>query len=132
MGRKSADPWKAIRLPNAGSELQTPASLKLDLHFEGIRVWQRWDYERFIRLATFLKLTPGELASTACVPHRALAALEKRNRLYNGGSPDRAAALVLTLLEHHVASAYTKDTVANAFPDLTQVAPSSDESPGDT
>jgi hypothetical protein len=118
-GKKADDPWNRILLPNAGSKKATPASLRVDLEYERKNIWGRWVWERYVRLCNLLKLTPEELASVACVPHRALPLFERNNHLFNGRSPDRSGALVLTLLEAHVAGHLTKDVVENPFPDLT-------------
>jgi hypothetical protein len=107
-----------LRLPNEQSPWQTPATLQIDLHYCRLRVWERWTYERFVRLAKFLNVTPVELASAACIPHRAIATLKERNHLYLGRVPDRAGALVLTLLEAHVAKHFTTDVIENPFPNL--------------
>lgn len=129
MPKGRRDTWNDIRLPNAGSKLATPASLKIDLHYAHQQIWERWTWERFVRLAKFLNVTIGELASIACMPHRALEAFERRNRIYAGVSPDRATALVLTLLEAHLASEFTLDVVTNPFPNLQTMAPGTPSSP---
>lgn len=118
-GKKSTDPWNRILLPNAGSKKQTPASLRVDLEYERKNIWGRFTWERFVRLCNLLKLTPEELASVACISHRAIPQFERNNHLYNGRSPDRAGALVLTLLELHVAGHLTSDVVPDPFPDLS-------------
>jgi hypothetical protein len=120
-GKKSDDPWNRILLPNAGSKKATPASLRVDLEYERKNIWGRFTWERFVRLCNLLTLTPEELASVACIPHRALPLFEKNNHLFNGRSPDRSGALVLTLLEAHVAGHLTKDVVENAFPNLAEI-----------
>lgn len=117
MGRRSAIPHE-LRLPNEGSDFATPSTVNIDLHYADLRIWERWTWERFTRLCTFLNVTPAELASIACIPHNQLGAFQKRNRVMQSGSPNRAAAMVLTLLEAHVASAYTKDVVPMPFPNL--------------
>lgn len=114
---------RGLRLPNEGSKLQTPATLGIDLHYAQLGIWSRWTWERFSRLCTFLQVTPPELASIACIPHNQLEIFEQRNRVMQGSAPNRAAALVLTLLEAHVATAYTTDVVANPFPDLNARSP---------
>lgn len=108
-----------LRLPNEGSELQTPTTLQVDLHYAKLAIWHRWSWERFVRLCNFLKVTPAELASIACIPHNQLENFQRRNRIMQSGSPNRAAALVLTLLEAHVAKEYTADVIEAPFPDLS-------------
>lgn len=110
------------KLPNEGSDIQTPTTLAIDLRYEQLRIWRRWDWARFCRLCTYLNITPAELASIACIPHHYLKAFEERNRLYFLNTQNRAAALVLTLLEAHVAKAYTHDIVPSALPNLNEIA----------
>lgn len=119
MPKGKPTPWpKELRLPNSGSKHASPASLKIDLHYAHLRIWDRWNWERFVRLAKFLNVTLPELASIACIPHDQIDNFERRNRLMQGQVPNRAAALVLTVLEHHVCREFTKDTVPNPFPNL--------------
>lgn len=108
-----------LRLPNEGSELQTPTTLQIDLHYSRLRVWERWSWERFVRLCNFLNLTPPELASIACIPHNQLKLFQRRNRIMQTHSPNRAAALVLTILEAHCTKAFTKDVIEEPFPNLS-------------
>lgn len=110
--------WDDLTLPNAGRPTQTPASLNIDLHYAKLHVWERWTFDRYVRLAKFLNLTLYELASLACLDHRQIPILENRNRLFKGGARDRSGALVLTLLEAFVCKQHTNDIVADVFPDL--------------
>lgn len=124
-GRKGADGfYDALLLPNAGAKTQTPASLNVDLHYAKLKIYERWDWNRYVRLAAFLKLTPHELGSIACLTHRQIDGFQQSNRLKQGGAKDRAGAMVLTLIEAHVTKAYSNDVVENPFPDLTKSAPS--------
>lgn len=107
-----------LRLPNEGSKLQTATTLLIDMRYSKLRIWERWTWERFTRLCNLLNVTPAELASIACIPHNQLERFEQRNRIYQANEKNRAAALVLTLLEAHSASAYTNDVVTEVFPDL--------------
>lgn len=119
MARPRKDPLPPeLCLPNEHSKCQTPTTLHVDLHYAQLHVWERWDWNRFSRLCAFLQLTPAELASMACIPHRAIDSLKSRNRLFNGQAPDRAGALVLTLIEAHVAGHVTNDVIASPFPSL--------------
>lgn len=126
MPKGARDLWSEAKLPNAGSEHATTASLKIDLHYAHLQIWERWSWERFVRLAKFLQLTLPELASIACIPHDQLPRFEERNRIMQSHAPNRAAALVLTVLEHHVCKDFTKDTVENSFPNLSADAPPGD------
>ena len=124
MGRPSTKPFPTppeLKLPNEGSRCQTPASLQTDLRYAQLHIWKRMTWERYVRLAAFLNVTPAELASIVCVPHRALESFERRNHLYNGHAADRAAALLLTLLESHVAKEFTQDVIENPLPDLSKI-----------
>ena len=108
-------------MPNAGSPRATPAWLAVDLSYEEKAIWSRWTHERFVRLCKFLNLTPEELASVACIPHRTLGQLEERNHLYIGHMPNRAGALILTMLEAHVCQHFTDDVVKDVFPNLNVI-----------
>lgn len=107
---------RPLFVPNQGSKLQTPASLNIDLHYAHLDVIRRWNWERYHRLAAFLQLTYGELASLICLPHSQLKGIRERNVF--PGPP----ALLLTLLEAQVLSAYSSDVIAQPFPQ--QYAPS--------
>lgn len=97
-------------LQNKNSRHKTPASLRFDLHYAKIGVIARWDWSRYIRLATFLTLTPTELASLICMPHAHLDSAERNNRFAG------PACLLLTLLEAQAMANYTNDVLANPFP----------------
>jgi hypothetical protein len=122
-GRRQRALPDELRLPNENSPCATPTTLQLDLHYAKLQVWARWDYDRFVRTARLLGLTMPELASLACIPHRALETLKTRNHLYNGGAPDRAGALVLTLIELHMAGPLTSDVIEHLLPNLNHIAP---------
>lgn len=122
--RRQRDPYRSLALPNAGSKFATPASLKTDLHYEKLGIYQRWTWDRFLRLATFLKITPYELGSLACVTHSQVEVLRNTNRLkLNGPGKNRPGALVLTLLETYCCRMYTKDIIESPFPNLNKAAP---------
>jgi hypothetical protein len=96
-------------VPNRGSKHQTPASLNIDLHYAKLGVVRRWNWERFHRLAAFLNMTYGELASTICLHHSLLEGVRARN-VFPG-----PAALLLTLLEAQYLADYSNDIIANPF-----------------
>lgn len=102
-------------LPNRGSPHRTPASLHLDIHYAKLRIRERWNWERYCRLAAFLRYTPYELGSLCCIPHVAISRAEMTNQF----TP--TAALVLTLLEAHFCTAFTKDIIEQPFPNLNEV-----------
>ncbi len=116
-------PYNALRLPNAGEKTQTPASLKIDLWYHQLNIYDRWTWERFQRLAEFLRVTPYELGSIVCITHKQVDHYRLRNKLMDGANQNRSAALVLTLLETFCCKAYTNDIVENIFPDLNTVSP---------
>jgi hypothetical protein len=108
----------ATPLPNVGSERQTPASLAIDVHYAKLQLVERWQWERFVRLCKFLRLTPAELASLVLLPHRYLCGYEKQNTLPLYYSHAQSVALTLTLLESHLCGEVTKDVISNPFPKL--------------
>jgi hypothetical protein len=97
-------------LQNKGSPLQTPASLLTDVHYAKLNIVRRWNWDRFNRLAAFLQLTHGELASLICLPHSQLPGIRKRN-VFPG-----PVALLLTLLEAQVLAQFSNDIIAQPFP----------------
>lgn len=110
-----------ISLPNAGEKTQTPSTLRIDLHYEMLGIYRRWNWERFSRLAAFLNVTPYELGSTACITHKQVTAFKEKNRLLLAARvPHRAAALLLTVIEWNACKEFTNDVIANPFPNLTK------------
>ena len=105
-------------LPNKGSVGQTPASLAIDVHYANLLLVERWDWERYVRLANFLRLTPHELASLVLLPHSFLDAYASRNGLPMDYNRARPIAMLLTLVEAHVAGHLTKDVIEEPFPKL--------------
>lgn len=97
-------------LPNRRSKDATPASLRIDLHYARLNVHRRWDWHRYERLAQFLRLTPAELASVVCMPHKDLGRARANNRFHG------SAALLLTLLEAQVLREYSHDIIENPIP----------------
>jgi len=113
--------WKGARSPNHGSKNATPASLKIDLWYKELNIWERWTWDRYVRLCRFLNLTPEELASVVCIPHSRLPGFAEENHIHAGALPDRAAALLLTMLETQVMGHLTKDVVEKAMPNLNEL-----------
>lgn len=111
------------RLPNEGSNGQTPASLAIDVHYAKLMLVERWNWERFVKLCTFLKMTDCEVASLVLLPHRALVGYKLMNRLPLIRSHASSVALSLTLLEAYLMRGLTKDVIESPFPDLNRVAP---------
>lgn len=106
-------------LPNQSSAHKTPGSQLVDLHYARLRLVERWDWMRFVRLANFLQLTPWELASLALIRHDLLEAYKRRGML-----PMRSpapTALILTLLEAQALKGWVNDIIPNPFPSLVQM-----------
>ncbi len=116
--------------PNFGSKFATPASLRVDFHYIHLDLINRWTWERFKRLANFLKLTPYEVASIAGIPHAVVARWEYKSAIpIPAVAGAWSAVLVLTVLEHEVLSKWTNDTIANPFPDLTNTTDALPQNP---
>jgi hypothetical protein len=114
------DPYELKALleshPNARSKHRSPTSLAIDAHYAGLCLADRWTWERYTRLAAFLRLTVFELASLALIPH---ARIDRwRRDFVFPFDPDvaYAHAMILTLIESNVLREYTKDVIANPFP----------------
>lgn len=114
--RKFADLPFHLRLPNEESPHQTASSLILDTHYAKLLLVERWTWERFIRFAAFLRMTPYELGSATLISHRTVDSLKKNNILTGQGA--RSQALILTLLEAHLCKKFTNDVIENPFPNL--------------
>jgi hypothetical protein len=97
-------------LHNKQSPHQTPGSFSIDLHYAKLGICARWDWDRYTRLATFLNLTPWELASLICLSHSACDTAQKRNK-FRG--PE---CMVLTLLEAQVLKNFSADIIPKPFP----------------
>lgn len=109
-------------LPNADSEYTTATTKIIDLHYSNKRIAERWTYERFTRLCSFLKVTEPELASLCLMPHAWLPKLKENNQLpcsVTGGG--RAVGMILTLLEARVLKKLVPDVVTNPIPNLNNV-----------
>lgn len=106
-------------LPNADSEFTTATTKIIDIHYSNKRISERWTFERYERLCSFLKLTHYELASLVCMPHLWVAKLKEENRIpcsVTGGG--RAVAMLLTLLEARVLKKLVPDVIKNPFLNL--------------
>lgn len=102
----------APHLPNRRSSLATPASHLIDGHYADLGIVRRWTWDRYHRLASFLNLTAGELASLVCMPHRHLNTAKMTNR-FSGST-----ALLLTLLEAKAMKGYSTDIIADPIAKL--------------
>ena len=111
------------RLPNIGSPGQTPASLAIDAHYLNLDLIRLWNWEHFVRLCHFLKMTDCEVASLVLLPHKDLAAYRERNLLPLKYPHALSVALTLTLLETYLMRGLTEDLILNPFPDLNKVSP---------
>lgn len=103
-------------LPNHSSDHQTTGSKIIDLHYANLLLVERWTWERYVRLAAYLKLTHCELASLVLMSHKSVDQFREKNQI-QAHNP-RPIAMLLTLLEHHVAGHLLHDTIANPFPNL--------------
>ena len=109
-----------LRLPNTGSPGQTPASLAIDIHWAKLMLVKRWDWERYVKLCQFLKMTDCEVASLVMLPHAKIGAYKRRNLLPLHAAHAESVALNLTLLETYLMRGLTDDVIKNPFPDLNQ------------
>lgn len=109
-------------LPNSNSNLATPGSRVIDIHYANLLLIERWTWERYTRLCEFLKMTPAELASLCLMPHSWLARYEERNSIPTGAgySGARSIALILALVEAHAMQRITKDVITNPFPNFNK------------
>lgn len=109
MARKNrSDPLGINRGP-----YETPGSALIDLHYAKLRIDQRWTWDRFLRLAGFLRVTPGELASLVRLKHTLLEGCHLRNQF------PPPVALLLTLIEAHVSAEIIPDVIKTPFPNLS-------------
>ena len=107
-----------IKLPNEHSTVQTPGTLRIDVHYANLLLVERWDYPRFARLCAFLQISEAELASLVLMPHNYLPAFKLTNKLHHRRPVALPIAMILTLLELHCCGAMTKDVIVQPFPDL--------------
>lgn len=107
------------RLPNYGQPTQTTATKLIDFHYSNLLLVRRWTWDRYVRLAAYLKMTEYELASLATLTHKEVPKFRRENRITR--SHAQSVCLILTILEHHVAGQMAMDTVANPFPNLSGV-----------
>ena len=105
-------------LPNVKSERATAASRLIDIHYANLLLIERWNWDRYITLCQFLKVTPVELASLCLIPHTWLGRFKEENQLNASNGGARAVALILTLVEAHAMKAISKDVIENPFPSL--------------
>jgi hypothetical protein len=109
-------------LPNAGSEFASVTTKLLDLHYSNLRIAERWDWARYQRLCSVLRLTEYELASLVLMPHEWVPKMKERNVIpcmYHGGG--RAVGLVLTMLEARVLKKVVADVIEEPMPNLNSV-----------
>lgn len=114
---RSRDTWiKALtKFPNPNSKFQTVTSLHYDCHYTRLRLTERWTWERYAKLAYFLRMTPCELASFVLLPHSMVLNYQRTGRLPR--SCARPIALILTLIEAYLMGRYApKDVITDPFP----------------
>jgi len=106
-------------LPNEGSPHETPASIAIDVHYSNLLLYERWTYDRFVRLCAFLRVTEYEMASLVMMPHAWVPRFERDNRVPGAKQgAGRALLLILTILEAKLLHDYTRDVIDNPFPRL--------------
>ncbi len=99
-------------LPNSDSAHKTAASLTFDLHYAQLGLVQRWDWQRYCRLAAFLELTVYELGSLLCITHRRVISRKSGSRFLP------TECLLLTMLEAQAMKSYGADVIENPLPKL--------------
>ena len=102
--------WRAPSI-NRGA-YETMGSARIDLHYAKLGIDRRWTWERFLRLAGYLRLTTGELASTVRISHGQIETCHRANRF------PPPVALLLTLLESHVTAGLVPDAIQSPLPNL--------------
>lgn len=108
-------------LPNIESKVQTPTSLRVDIHYAQLNLVNRWTWTRFATLCRFLNITPAELASVVLMPHAWLIRYRQTGCFPVRDQARRPIAMVLTILEASVASKLSGDTIENPFPNLETI-----------
>lgn len=103
-------------LVNEGSDGQTPSSLAIDVHYLNLMLVERWNWERYIRLCVFLKMTEYELASLVRLPHKYIPKYEERYILPLARGHAESVALLLTIIETHFMLGKADDVIASIFP----------------
>jgi hypothetical protein len=113
----------SLALPNPDSDGQTPSSLAIDIHYMNLMLVERWDWERYVKLCNFLKMTAYEVASLVLLPHKNVPAYRAKNLLPMRRAHAASVALSLTLLEAYLMRGLTEDVISNPFPNLNVVTP---------
>lgn len=106
-------------IPNQGSPGQTPASLAIDIHYMNLMLVERWDWERYVRLCNFLKMTAYEVASLVHLPHAAVQRYQLKNVLPLRRPHATSVAHTLTVLEAYLMRGLTEDIIDQPFPNLS-------------
>ena len=93
-----------------------------DMHWYTMDLEHPWTWDRFARLCNFMQFTPYELASLVRLPHGKLSMWKEQNQI--GRDPASAASastVLLTIVEHTVMKGWTKDVIANPFPNMDSI-----------
>jgi hypothetical protein len=107
------------RHPNFGSDFATPSSQRVDAHYVKLNLLDRWTWERFSRMCRFMQLTPYELGSIACIPHRVIEQWKLRSVLPMSATQGAyAVALILTVIESQVLAGHVSDVIEDPIPKL--------------
>lgn len=121
MGRWQEREFGYVRKPpNSFSDQRTPTTILFDTHYAQLRLVERWTWERFARLSSFLTMTPAELASMAGMSHGLLESWKRSNMLPGHGRLPQA--IILTLLEARVLDQWSTDIIPNPFPNFSSLA----------
>jgi|11_taG_2_1085331.scaffolds.fasta_scaffold07657_2 hypothetical protein len=105
---KTVQTKKKLRYINQPSN--TTASLIIDSHYAKLNIKERWNQERVERLCGFLRITLGELASLLGVSHGWW-----KTHIHSTKNLSGPICILLTIIETHFMSEYTKDVVTNLF-----------------
>ena len=116
MANRRLRDFQGRTLPNIGSPYATPASLNIDAQYAIAFRQHPWTWDRFIRLCSFLKVTPGELASAVGIPHNELRGFKQEIRLRGPGA--MAWQLMLTTYETTAYSPVANPVQPNPLADL--------------
>ena len=81
---------------NEGSS-STATTMAMDIHHAKMDTNGRWDRERFLRLASYLELTPHEMASMLLIKHSTMDRLLASDLRVNGGN--KSLYLLLSIIE---------------------------------
>lgn len=107
MAKQRRAKQKKSSLTNNNVETSTELSMLYDIHYNELNIVNRWGRERIQRLCDVMKVSSFELASVIRMPHTEMkAAMTKGSPLHG------SACVLLSEMEKHMLSKYTKDVIA--------------------